>query len=236
MAEISDIIDKPESLEQPESPDKNFKKDSPVGKECDESLQQSLDKDTPFAEMKPEQEATPEKVSYLMSSDHFGGYKTEGHSSEENFGDGDSQYNLKTEGQFTKENDGIESNLHPDGQFVLSSDQMDELLDRSYNDTENFANEINAKRKEDGLDPIEADPNRILETQLGKVDTNGNPDRKLGNDYVVRVDVDVDKNTVLQKPDGTEGTNNGHGVADGLDEYVLKTPDNIDADKISFYS
>lgn len=57
MSELSDFVDKPESIDKPEIPENKFEKDSPVGKECSDNLQESLDKESPFAEMTPEQEA-----------------------------------------------------------------------------------------------------------------------------------------------------------------------------------
>ena len=173
---------------------------------------------------------TPTTVSYLMNQDDFGGFKIEGHTNRNDFGNDASNYNIKTGEKFTTESDGIMLEQAPDGTFVLPSDQMDTLIDRSQNDTANFAAEINGERALRGLPPIEEHPNRILENQLGK------PYGSLGNGPVIRYDENVTDITELSTPQGGESTNNGMGVATGLNEYLLKNPTAFDVNKISIYN
>ena len=147
----------------------------------------------------------------------------------------------------------------PEGRFVTSSESMDKILDEAQQNTEEKATEINVRRaaeKEEMLskdptweelqgqgyeeleqaenevdrhEPIEGTSNSIVEDQLGK------PRGSLGDEQIYRIDVDVTNETVLEKPQGGEPTNNGMGVAEGVDEYVLKSPETYDESKISKY-
>jgi len=186
--------------------------------------------------VKDEPEKEPKEVSYVQSAEDNEKYKK----------------GLK---------DGDPVPQPDDGRFVIDSKDMDDLLYRSQNDTQAFAKEINDERAnvlqkemdekpwetmkgydtaEDAgenipekdtvngeVSPIEAEPNRIVEAKLGK------PYDSLGDEPIVRTDVDVTDETVLEKPRGDETTNNGMGVANDIDEYVLRSPETHDESKVS---
>jgi len=71
--------------------------------------------------------------------------------------------------------------------------------------------------------------NILVEKQLGKEEGS------LGDEKLIRRDVPVNENTVIEKPkpDGGELTNNGRGVEEGVDEYVLKSPETHHQDDVS---
>ena len=233
----------------------NLKPDSEVKVDSSQNITDADDSEPLLAPSEAETER-PEQVSYLMSVDDFANYKVGIGGS-----DGEPGYkddligvgNLRTDGHVTTAADGVEQSVPPDSKtYCLDSKQMAALIDRAQNDTEIFADEINAERatpeylekvNQDrssnelepltGLEPIEANPNRILEERLGKMDDNGNPDGGLGDGNIIRIDVPVTDDTSIENPTGKEDTAYRVGVASGLNEYVLQTAPDFDVSNIS---
>jgi len=210
-----------DDIEQPESELENPEQTEEESDQSDDNDQTGSDGDNVIPSSRPE------RVSYLMNQDDFGGFKVEGHSNRDDFGNEDSNYNIKTGNHFTTESDGVMLNTAPGGTFVLPSDQMDNLVDRSLNDTENFASEINTERRSRGLPEIDANSNRILEERLGKEPGS------LGDEPIMQIYENVTDSTELSPPQGEESTNTGKGVAHGLNEYVIKNPTAFDTNNVS---
>jgi hypothetical protein len=180
----------------------------------------------------------PEKVSYIQSADDNEKYKSD-----------------------LENGDNVPQ--PPDGRFVASSDSIDTVLDKAESGKTERTEQVNQDRAEklqeemgektwenlQGFDSLEVaeenvpevapehNPvyqidevegrNQIVEEQLGK------PEHSLGDEQIYRTDVDVTDKTVLERPKGDEDTNNGMGVGEGVDEYVLKSPETFDESKVS---
>ena len=171
-----------------------------------------------------------ESASYLMKEQDFADYRAE---------NANGEYTLKTDGHFTKESDGVHSQVpldkegKPDGKYVTSFEAMDKMLDRAYNDTESYTTEINKRRESEGKDPIEAKPLRIAEDQLGL------KEGQLG-ERAIRVDVPDADRYDLQAPNGKESTANenykeGGKTSGGMPEAKMMEDAPVNTEKISIY-
>jgi hypothetical protein len=183
---------------------------------------------------------TPEQISYVQSAEDNEKYKSD----------------LRN---------GDDVPQPDDGRFVASSESMDKVLNNANESAVEHKENVNKDRADkleeeiaqkpweniEGFDSLEEaekqvpkvepkhDPvyqidevearNQLVEEQLGK------PEHSLGDEQIYRTDVNVTDETVLEKPKGDESTNNGMGVADGVDEYVLKSPETHDDSKVSKY-
>lgn len=201
----------------------------------DEIANENLDVSNPNT---PSEEEHPETVSYVQSAEDNEKYKSD----------------LE---------DGDDVPQPPDGRFVTDSKDMDNILDSAESGAGEHAKDVNEERasklqeemdekpwedikgydtlEEAGENVPEEEPehnpvyeidevearNQLVEEQLGK------PEHSLGDEEIYRTDVDVTDETVLEKPTGNESTNNGMGVANDVDEYVLKSPEKHDSSKVS---